>query len=137
MSDKAKVTGIGGVFFRARDPKALAAWYREHLGVPIEGEGTYGVFSVDSAGRDAGGAPLQTVWSTFPNDTEYFGPGGVSWMFNYRVSNLDAMLTQLRASGVWVSDKVEDYEYGRFGWAADPEGHRFELWQPPVDKPAF
>lgn len=137
MSDKAKVTGIGGVFFRARDPKGLAAWYREHLGVPIEGDGTYGMFIADSAGRDSTGTPVQTVWSVFASDTDYFGPGGVQWMINYRVADLDAMLVQLRATGVWVSDKVDDSEYGRFSWAADPEGHRFELWQPPVGKPAF
>lgn len=137
MSTRARVTGIGGVFFRARDPKALAAWYRDQLGVPIEGEGTYGTFGVDSTGQDATGSPLQTVWSTFPSSTDYFGPDGNQWMINYRVADLDAMLAQLRAAGAWVSDKVDDSEYGRFSWAADPEGHRFELWQPPAGKPAF
>src|SRR5262245_31462389 len=116
-----QVVGIGGVFFKARDPRALAAWYREHLGVPVEGNQTYGAFT--SSGE-------QTVWSLFPADTSYFGPNSGSCMVNYRVRNLDAMLAQLRAVGAKVDDRVEDYEYGRFGWASDPEGNRFELWEP-------
>jgi predicted enzyme related to lactoylglutathione lyase len=117
-----RVLGMGGVFFRARDPKALAAWYRDHLGVPVENEQTYG--SMTAAAGD------MTVWSAFPADTTYFGQGGSAFMFNYRVPNLDAMLAQLRAAGAKVDDKVEDYDYGRFGWATDPEGNRFELWEP-------
>ncbi len=71
-----------------------------------------------------------TVWSAFPADTAYFGPGPSPFMVNYRVRNLDAMLAQLRAAGAQVDDKVEEYDYGRFGWAYDPEGNRFELWEP-------
>ncbi len=117
-----RVVGIGGVFLKARDPKALAAWYAQNLGVPVEAGQTYG--SLLSAG-----AGEMTVWSTFAADTKYFGPGPATAMVNYRVSNLDAMLAQLRAAGAQVEDKVEDYDYGRFGWATDPEGNRFELWQ--------
>jgi predicted enzyme related to lactoylglutathione lyase len=118
-----RVTGVGGVFFRARDPNGLAAWYRDHLGVPVEGEQSYGVLASAAAGE-------VTVWSAFAADTTYFGPGSAQWMINYRVSDLDAMLAQLRAAGVPVEDRVEDHDYGRFGWATDPEGNRFELWQP-------
>jgi predicted enzyme related to lactoylglutathione lyase len=118
-----RVRGVGGVFFKARDPKALAAWYREHLGVPVEEGQTYGAFESVGGGE-------QTVWSTFPANTPYFGPVGAGWMVNYRVADLDAMLAQLRAAGVEVDERVEDYDYGRFGWAADPEGNRFELWEP-------
>lgn len=118
-----KVVGIGGVFFKARDPKALAAWYREHLGVPVEPGQTYGAFTSATAGE-------QAVWSAFSADTSYFGGGPTPFMVNYRVSNLDAMLAQLRAAGVNVDDRVEDYGFGRFGWATDPEGNRFELWEP-------
>lgn len=118
-----RVRGVGGVFFKARDPKALAAWYREHLGIPVDEGQTYGAFA------SAGGGE-QTVWSTFPANTAYFGPGGAGWMVNYRVADLDAMLAQLRAAGAEVDERVEDYDYGRFGWAADPEGNRFELWEP-------
>lgn len=114
-----RVVGIGGVFFRARDPDALRAWYAEHLGVD---------------GQDWGGAVFeggQTVWSIFAGDTEYFGPSGQESMVNYRVPDLDAMLDQLRAAGVPVDPKIDESELGRFGWATDPEGNRFELWQPP------
>jgi predicted enzyme related to lactoylglutathione lyase len=117
-----QVLGIGGVFFKARDPKALAAWYRAHLGVPVEPQQTCGAFASAAAGE-------QTVWSAFPEDTSYFGSGPAPFMVNYRVRNLDAMLSQLRAAGAQVDDRVEEYDYGRFGWAADPEGNRFELWE--------
>ena len=118
-----RVVGIGGVFLKARDPKALAAWYREHLGVPVEAGQTYATLTSAAPGE-------ATVWSAFPSDTAYFGPGTSPFMVNYRVRDLDAMLAQLRAAGAVVEDKVEDYPYGRFGWATDPEGNRFELWQP-------
>ena len=118
-----QVLGIGGVFFKARDPKALADWYRTSLGVPLGPGQTYAAFASTAAGE-------QTVWSTFPADTKYFGAGPAPFMVNYRVRNLDAMLAQLRAAGATVEDRVEDYDYGRFGWATDPEGNRFELWEP-------
>jgi predicted enzyme related to lactoylglutathione lyase len=119
-----RVLGFGGVFFKARDPKVLAAWYREHLGVPVEPGQTYGAFTSAAAGE-------QAAWSAFPADTKYFGPGPAPFMVNYRVRNLDALLAQLRAAGTPVDDRVEDYgDLGRFGWATDPEGNRFELWEP-------
>jgi predicted enzyme related to lactoylglutathione lyase len=121
-----RVLGIGGIFLKARDPQRLAAWYREHLGVPIEPEQTYGTF----AGAPAGESFAVTVWSVFPDDTPYFAPSASRFMVNYRVSDLDRMLAQLRAAGAEVDERVEEYEYGRFGWAMDPEGNRFELWQP-------
>jgi predicted enzyme related to lactoylglutathione lyase len=118
-----RVLGIGGVFFKARDAMALAAWYREHLGVPVEPGQPYGTLT-------SGGSGEQTVWSAFPADTGYFGPGPAAFMVNYRVQDLDALLAQLRAAGVQVEDRIEDHENGRFGWASDPEGNRFELWEP-------
>jgi predicted enzyme related to lactoylglutathione lyase len=118
-----RVQGIGGVFFRARDPQSLAQWYEQHLGIPIEEWGG----SVLRA--EAGDV---TVWSPFRQDTEYFGSSGQQSMVNYRVRDLDAMLEQLRASGVEVDDNRHEDENGRFGWAVDPEGNRFELWQPPA-----
>jgi predicted enzyme related to lactoylglutathione lyase len=115
-----RVTGIGGVFFRARDPQALAAWYEEHLGVPRQdGEG-YAIFPESR----------NTVWSAFSNDTDYW-PTAKQGMVNYTVRDLDAMLAQLRAAGVEVDDMVHEIDgIGRFGWASDPEGNRFELWEP-------
>lgn len=118
-----RVTGVGGVFFRAEDPEALADWYREHLGVPIEEDQTYATFASDGSGE-------MTVWAAFPRDTDYFGDREAPLMVNFRVRDLDAMLAQLRAAGVEVDDRVQDEGYGRFGWATDPEGNRFELWEP-------
>ena len=112
-----RVTGIGGVFFRARDPKALVDWYTEHLGVPTS-EG----YVIVPESRN-------TVWSPCSEDTEYWS-SAKQGMVNFTVRDLDAMLAQLRAAGVEVDDRVEDHKYGRFGWATDPEGNRFELWQP-------
>jgi predicted enzyme related to lactoylglutathione lyase len=118
-----RVLGIGGVFLKARDPVALAAWYREHLGVPVEAGQTYGTLQSSAAGE-------RTVWSTFPSDSEYLGPASAKFMVNYRVANLDAMLAQLRAAGATVEETIAEYDYGRFAWAQDPEGNRFELWEP-------
>jgi predicted enzyme related to lactoylglutathione lyase len=112
------VTGIGGVFFRARDPKTLAGWYREHLGVPMSTDG-YVVFPES---RD-------THWVPFAADTDYW-PREKELMVNFTVRDLDALLAQLRDAGVDVDDRIEEMEYGRFGWAVDPEGNRIELWQP-------
>ncbi len=115
-----RVTGIGGVFFRALDPRGLAAWYETHLGVPVhEGEG-HAVFPESR----------NTVWSPFSQDTEYW-PSAKQAMVNFTVSDLDAMLAQLRAAGIEVDEKIEVLDgIGRFGWAVDPEGNRFELWEP-------
>jgi len=117
-----KISGIGGIFLRARDPHKLAAWYQQYLGVSIDAGQTYGCLVAK--------ADDMTVWSTFSQDTDYFGNRQQQCMVNYRVSDLDAMLAQLRAGGAVVDDKVQDEDYGRFGWATDPEGNRFELWQP-------
>jgi predicted enzyme related to lactoylglutathione lyase len=117
-----RVLGIGGVFIKAREPNALAAWYREHLGLPIDAGQTYGTMQSSAVGE-------RTVWSAFPADSSYFGPPSAQFMVNYRVANLDAMLAQLRAAGATVDETIEEYEYGRFGWAQDPEGNRFELWE--------
>jgi predicted enzyme related to lactoylglutathione lyase len=117
---RAKATGIGGVFFRARDPDALVAWYAEHVGIPVQPDG-YVVFE---------GTRGAHVWAPFRGDTDYW-PAEKQAMVNFIVTDLDAMLAQLRDAGVEVDDKIEDMEgVGRFGWAVDPEGNRFELWQP-------
>ena len=123
-----RVRGIGGVFFKSKDPKALARWYQEHLGVEVE---DWGGGSFKWALHDLRGT-ASTVWSPFAADTSYFAPSTASFMINYRVDDLDAMLAQLRAAGVQVDDKVEDSEFGRFGWAFDCDGNKLELWQPPT-----
>ena len=124
---RARVTGIGGIFFKAKDPTALVEWYRRHLG--IRSEDTVALFTWRS-GRD-GRVRGHTVWSIFPAHTKYFGGGGASFMINYRVKDLDGVLAALRNAGVETDRKVEDSEHGRFGWVTDPEGNRIELWEPP------
>jgi glyoxylase I family protein len=120
-----RVTGIGGVFFRSRDPERLRDWYAEHLGVELAPDFHGSIFR-------AGDGDV-TVWSLFPADTDYFGRGEQQLMVNYRVADLDAMLAQLREAGVELDEKIEEHEYGRFAWGVDPEGNRFELWQPPAE----
>jgi predicted enzyme related to lactoylglutathione lyase len=117
-----RATGIGGVFWRSRDPGALARWYTEALGVDSYTEGE------DRTWWQAEGP---TVHAPFPADTEYFGRRDQGWMINFRVADLDAMLRQLRTAGATVDEDVAVLEgIGRFGWATDPEGNRFELWEP-------
>ena len=125
----ARVLGIGGVFFKSRDPKELQAWYSRHLGIESDTDG-YALFKW----RDAQDTDKEhaTVWSPFPSDTTYFNPTNAPYMINYIVDDLDGILQQLRDAGAEVDDKVEEMEYGRFGWAVDPEGTRFELWEPPA-----
>lgn len=115
------MVGIGGVFFRSRDPERLREWYAKHLGVDVQDWGGQ-AFVADSGD--------QTVWCIFSASSEYW-PRKQSSMVNYRVRDLDAMLEQLRAAGVPVDSKIDESEFGRFGWATDPEGNRFELWEPP------
>jgi predicted enzyme related to lactoylglutathione lyase len=117
-----RINGIGGVFLRARDPGTLASWYAEHFGIEVE---AWGGAVLHSAGGES------FVWALFPAETDYLGSRDRQQMVNYRVRDLDAMLAQLRAGGVEV-EGPRDSENGRFGWGTDPEGNRFELWQPPA-----
>ena len=122
-----RVTGIGGVFFKEKDPKALGEWYRTHLGMKVEAWGG-AVFRWAEDNPDGTGT---TAWNLFKDDTSYFAPSASSFMVNYRVEDLDALLAKLREEGCDVDAKVEESEYGKFGWVMDPEGNRLELWQPP------
>ena len=121
-----KVLGIGGLFFRARDPQALAAWYHTHLGVPPIPA------NYDDPGWEQQAGP--TAFAPFPADTKYFGdpasPQPLQWMLNFRVAKLEAMLSQLRAAGIEVALDPEIYPNGRFARLHDPEGNPIELWQP-------
>lgn len=129
-----RVIGLGGVFFKARDPEKLRAWYQQHLGLEFDAYGSV-VFSCPDEAEQRKRA--QTVWSLFPSDTKYFDPSKAAFMINYRVENLASLLEQLRNEGVEVDERTEEYEYGRFGWIMDPEGNRIELWEPGVPaKPA-
>ena len=124
---RARVTGIGGIFFKAKDPAGMAEWYRDHLGIPVED--SVALFAW-RGGKD-GKAHGHTVWSIFPADTKYFGEDSAPFMINYRVKDLDRLLAALRAEGVDVDRDIEESKYGRFGWVRDPEGNRIELWEPP------
>lgn len=123
-----RVSGIGGVFFKARDPKSLAAWYRQALGIDIAQGAQYAPFRWRE--REDSSRVGTTVWSLFPNDTKYFAPSSAPFMINYRVRNLDAMLAQLRALGVAVEPRVAEEFNGKFAWIVDPEGNKIELWEP-------
>jgi predicted enzyme related to lactoylglutathione lyase len=125
-----RVTGIGGVFFKAHDAPALARWYREHLGISFEGDGKNAYHAFEWREKDDPSKEGSTAWSIFPETTKYFGESKSSLMINYRVANLDYVLAQLRKEGVSVEEKTQDEGYGKFGWATDPEGNRFELWEP-------
>ena len=120
-----QVTGIGGVFFKVKDPKGMTAWYRANLG--IQSKGGYADFTWRE--KDHPEEIGHTAWRIFPTNTTYFGQSTSPLMINYRVANLDLMLEQLRKNGVEI-EKVEDYDYGRWAWITDPEGNRIELWEP-------
>jgi predicted enzyme related to lactoylglutathione lyase len=120
-----RVVGIGGTFFRARDAEQLRASYAEHLGFDVQDWGGEALVAAEGD---------QMVWSIFSGESEYW-PQGQQSMLNYRVRDLDAMLEQLRAAGVDVDEKTSEDENGRFGWATDPEGNRFELWESSLAEP--
>lgn len=121
-----RVTGLGGIFFKARDPAALNAWYREHLGLDVsEWGGTVFKWADDSPTGT-------TLWTPFKADTGYFAPSDAPFMVNFRVADLHGLLAALRAEGCEVLEKVDESEYGKFGWVMDPEGNKVELWEPPA-----
>ncbi len=122
-----RVTGIGGIFFKAKDPGALGDWYRTHLGIDVQ---SWGGAAFDWRDDNLGGNGT-TAWSLFKADTSHFAPSSASFMINYRVADLHGLLAALRDEGCAVDEKVDESEYGKFGWVMDPEGNRVELWQPP------
>lgn len=125
----AKITGIGGVFFKSKgNGAALAAWYREHLGMTLEDFGGAVLKWPDDRAEDQG----LTVWHVADRDTEWFSPSGSSFMINYRVDSLDEILEQLRASDVEIIGGPESHENGKFAWIMDPDGNKLELWEPMI-----
>lgn len=129
MKPKPRVTGIGGVFFKAKNPAKLGEWYKKHLGLPVDPN--WGGCSFEWLDKDDAEKSGSTVWSPFAADTKYFGRGKQGHMLNYRVKNLKRVLTALKKEGVWVDPKTEESEFGKFGWIKDGEGNRVELWEPP------
>jgi predicted enzyme related to lactoylglutathione lyase len=123
-----RVTGIGGIFFKATDAVALRAWYQKHLGIDVQEWGGAAFRWTDADGKATLGT---TVWSVAEAGGDYFAPSSSTFMVNYRVADLRALLEALRAEGCNVIEKTDDSEYGKFGWVIDPEGNKVELWEPP------
>jgi len=123
-----RVTGIGGIFFKARDPKVLCAWYKKHLGLDVLDWGGAVFPWADDTGAAVKGT---TIWSVASADGDSFAPSAAPFMINYRVADLAALLRALRDEGCNVLEKTDDSEFGKFGWVIDPEGNKVELWEPP------
>jgi predicted enzyme related to lactoylglutathione lyase len=124
-----RVTGIGGVFFSAKDPVALRKWYKEHLGIDVQ---PYGGAAFEWADADGNALKGTTAWMIGPADGKHFAPSKSTFMVNYRVADLTGLLAALRKEGCNVLEKTDDSEYGKFGWVMDPEGNKVELWEPPA-----
>jgi predicted enzyme related to lactoylglutathione lyase len=123
-----RVTGIGGIFFQAKDAPALRAWYKQHLGIDVQTWGGTAFTWSDEEGKPVGGT---TAWS-IGAQSDQFAPSRAGFMINYRVEDLDALVNALRTEGCNVLEKIEESEYGKFAWVMDPEGNKVELWQPPA-----
>ena len=127
-----RVTGIGGIFFKAKDAPALQAWYKRHLGIDVQAWGGAAFDRADPDGKPTGGT---TAWLIAPEKSDQFAPSKASFMVNYRVEDLYAVVAALKAEGCNVLDKItDDAEYGKFAHVIDPEGNKVELWQPPADQ---
>lgn len=124
---KNRVTGIGGFFFKSKNPETTKEWYKNHLGLATDQYGCT-FWWKDKEGNDC-----STQWSPFKEDTAYFAPSEKPFMMNFRVENLKELLNELKREGVQIVGKIEEYDYGKFGWILDPEGNKIELWEP-VDK---
>ncbi|MDH7447514.1 VOC family protein [Aquimarina sp. 2201CG14-23] len=122
-----RVTGLGGFFFKTKNPKTTKEWYGKHLGLPVDDYGCT-FWWKDKEGNDC-----STQWSPFKEDTNYFAPSKKEFMMNFRVENLVELLKVLKKEGVTIVGEIEEYEYGKFGWIVDPEGNKIELWEP-IDK---
>ena len=124
-----RVTGVGGIFFKAKDAPALQAWYKRHLGIDVQPWGGAAFEWVGEDGKPAGGT---TAWLIVPQESKQFAPGNASFMVNYRVADLHGLIATLKAEGCNVLDKIDESDYGKFGWVIDPEGNKVELWEPPA-----
>ena len=122
-----RVTGLGGVFFKVKDSKSMRAWYEKHLGIPNMGEygGTF-----EWRDRQNPEAIGHTAWSVMDESSEYYEPSKSQFMVNYRVDDLEGLIKTLKEEGVEIVGEIETYDYGKFGWALDPEGNKIEFWEP-------
>ncbi|QGY42332.1 VOC family protein [Maribellus comscasis] len=124
-----KVTGIGGIFFKTRDPEKMKEWYNKNLGLVTNEYGSVFEFRNSDEPEKKG----YSVWSPFSIDTDYFQPSEKEFMINYRVENIEKLVEELRKSGVTILDEIESYEYGKFVHILDPEKNKIELWEPVDD----
>ena len=124
-----RVTGIGGIFFKTKDPAAMRSWYQKHLGIDVQDWGGAAFRWADADGNPTAGT---TIWNVSDGSGNYFGPSTSSFMINYRVEDLHALILALRMEGCNLLDKTEESEYRKFGWVIDPEGNKVELWEPPL-----
>ncbi|QYR52973.1 VOC family protein [Lysobacter soyae] len=122
-----RVTGIGGIFFKSKDPKALGEWYKTHLGMDVTEWGG-AIFPWGGEGSSEG----MTIWSTFSENSDKMAPSTAPFMINYRVDDLDALMAALKSEGCQVIDNTEPSDFGKFGWVIDPDGNKIELWEPPA-----
>jgi predicted enzyme related to lactoylglutathione lyase len=123
-----RVTGIGGIFFKAKDAPSLQAWYKRHLGIDVQDWGGTAFTWTDDAGKPVA---VTTIWSIGPEEADQFAPSTAPFMVNYRVEDLHALVEVLKEEGCNVLEKIDESEYGTFAWVIDPEGNKVELWQPP------
>lgn len=123
-----RVTGIGGIFFKAQDAPALRAWYKDHLGIDVQTWGGAAFEWTDAQGKPVAGT---TTWQINPQESGYFAPSTAPFMVNYRVDDLHALVAALKEEGCNVLEKIEESEFGKFAWVVDPEGNKIELWEPP------
>lgn len=123
-----RVTGIGGIFFNSPNPVELRAWYKKHLGIDVLSWGGAAFSWSDDDGKPTGGT---TIWTVNDIASNSFAPGNASFMINYRVADLHALVSALKAEGCNVLDKIDESEYGKFAWVIDPDGNKVELWEPP------
>ena len=121
---KKRVTGIGGFFFKTKDPDAIKEWYKKHMGLDTNQYG-WSFWWKDHDGNDC-----MTQWSPFKEETTYFEPSKKQFMMNFRVENLVELLETLKAEGVEVIGEIQEFDYGKFGYVMDPEGNKLELWEP-------
>lgn len=125
-----RVTGIGGVFFKAKDPQESRTWYQNHLGIESSQYGaTFKWLEKENPEKEG-----STTWNPFPKDTKYFDPAQQEFMINYRVEDLEALLVVLKEEGVTIVGEMESFEYGKFAWILDPDGYKIELWEPVDEK---
>jgi predicted enzyme related to lactoylglutathione lyase len=123
-----RVIGIGGIFFKAKNPKALASWYKTHLGVPIDD--SFGGYAFNWNNNTERPSKGYTIWSPFKSNTEYLEPSDKDFMFNFIVDDLKALVEVLKSEGINLIGDIEDTEFGLFAWILDPEGNKVELWEP-------